>query len=326
MNMMSRLLPVTRPLVLIAIAWCAASAQAQEQPAPVDRSLSGDAVCTRCHDESEANPVLSIYRTPHGVKADARTPGCQSCHGASEAHVKNPQGSSTRPLVDINFGGHSETSAQTQTNTCLGCHQGGLRMHWAGSEHERRDIACTNCHQVHTPDDPVLNKVTQPEVCFRCHQTQRAQTHRISTHPIAAGKMGCSDCHNPHGSTGPRLMLKGSINETCYTCHAERRGPFLWEHSPVSEDCTNCHTPHGSNNAALLKARTPWLCQECHSADHSGPINSGANLPGGMATTINGLLPLGNQAPRAQTNGRNCLSCHPLIHGSNHPAGARFSR
>jgi len=323
---MSRRYPFFRLGALIVIALCATRAPAQEQAATADRSLKGDAACTRCHDETESNPILSIYKTPHGVKADARTPGCQSCHGASEAHIKNAQGSSTRPLVDINFGARSETPVEAQAGTCLGCHKSGLRMHWAGSEHERRDIPCTACHQVHQQDDPVLNKVTQPEVCFRCHQTQRAQIHRISTHPIAAGKMTCSDCHNPHGSTGPRLMAKGSINETCYTCHAERRGPFLWEHSPVSDDCTSCHTPHGSNNAALLKTRTPWLCQECHSADHSGPINSGANLPSGNATTVNGLLPLANQAPRAQTNGRNCLSCHPLIHGSNHPAGARFSR
>ena len=323
---MTQRYPVIHLLALILVALCAVQTHAQEQPEAADRSLSGDAVCTRCHDETESNPILSIYKTRHGVKADARTPGCQSCHGASQAHVKNPQGTQTRPLVDINFGPHSDTPVETQASTCLGCHQGGLRTHWAGSEHERRNIGCPSCHLVHTQDDPVLNKLTQPDVCFACHQTQRAQIHRVSTHPIAAGRIGCSDCHNPHGSAGPRLMAKDSINETCYTCHAERRGPFLWEHSPVSDDCTNCHTPHGSNNAALLKTRTPWLCQECHSADHSGPINSGANLPNGLATTVNGLLPLANQAPRAQTNGRNCLSCHPLIHGSNHPAGARFSR
>ncbi len=43
------------------------------------------------------------------------------------------------------------------------------------------------------------------------------------------------------------------MNETCYTCHADKRGPFLWEHQPVNEDCTNCHTPHGSNITPLLK-------------------------------------------------------------------------
>jgi DmsE family decaheme c-type cytochrome len=302
------------------------AAHAQEGGAAVDPTLKGDAVCTRCHDETEKKPVLSIYKTPHGVKADARTPGCQSCHGASEAHVKNPKGSSTRPPVDIDFAVHSSAAARLQADTCLGCHKGGQREHWAGSEHERRDVPCTSCHQVHAAQDRVMNRLTQQETCFNCHQTQRAQIHRFSAHPLAAGAMACADCHNPHGSIGPVLMAKNSINEVCYTCHAERRGPFLWSHEPVQEDCTTCHTPHGSNNASLLKERTPWLCQECHTGDHSGPMNSGANLPGGNATTVNGLLPLANQNPRSQTNARNCLSCHSMIHGSNHPAGARFSR
>ena len=44
-------------------------------------ALKKDAVCTRCHDESETAPVLSIYQTRHGVRGDSRTPTCQSCHG-----------------------------------------------------------------------------------------------------------------------------------------------------------------------------------------------------------------------------------------------------
>ena len=291
-----------------------------------DASLQGDKVCTRCHDETESRPVLAIYKTAHGVKADSRTPGCQSCHGPSEAHVTNPRGTSTRPPVDVDFNPRGGSAPALLAQTCLTCHQNGQRTHWDGSEHEHNGLVCTSCHEIHTHGDRVLNKVSQPEVCFTCHTAQHAQFHRVSTHPVVAGEMGCSDCHNPHGSVGPHLMVKNSVNETCYTCHADRRGPFLWEHSPVAEDCTNCHTPHGSNNGPLLKARTPWLCQECHTSDHSGPMNSGANLPNGNATTIGGLLPLGNQAPRSQMNGRNCLSCHALIHGSNHPAGARFSK
>jgi DmsE family decaheme c-type cytochrome len=291
-----------------------------------DPSLQGDKVCTRCHDETESRPVLAIYKTAHGVKADSRTPGCQSCHGPSEAHVTNPKGSSTRPPVDVDFNPRGGTAPEILAQTCITCHQNGQRTHWDGSEHQHNGLVCTSCHEIHTHGDRVLNKVSQPEVCFTCHTAQHAQFHRQSTHPVVAGEMGCSDCHNPHGSVGPHLMLKNSVNETCYTCHADRRGPFLWEHTPVTEDCTNCHTPHGSNNGPLLKARTPWLCQECHTSDHSGPMNSGANLPNGNATTIGGLLPLGNQAPRSQMNGRNCLSCHALVHGSNHPAGARFSK
>jgi len=296
------------------------------------RHLKEDATCTRCHDESEARPVMSIYQTRHGNSADPNAPTCISCHGASTQHVAGGkgQGSATRPAPDIVFkatGPDSTPSpALAQARTCLGCHREGQRTHWEGSQHEGRGLACTNCHSVHVKSDPVLAKATQPEVCFTCHKTQRAQVHRLSTHPIDAGKMACSDCHNPHGSTGPRLMAKGSVNETCYTCHAEKRGPFLWEHSPVVEDCTNCHTPHGSTNASLLKTRLPYLCQQCHSGDHAAQVNSGANLQNGNLTTVNGNNPLANAQARSQLLARSCLNCHQLVHGSNHPAGAKFSR
>jgi DmsE family decaheme c-type cytochrome len=179
---------------------------------------------------------------------------------------------------------------------------------------------------VHVKQDPVLSKVSQPEICFACHKTERAQTHRVSTHPLDAGKMACSDCHNPHGTVGPKLLVKNSVNDTCYTCHAEKRGPFLFEHQPVGDDCSTCHTPHGSTVAPLLKARAPYLCQSCHSGDHGAQVNSGANLAGGAVTTVNGANPLANAAARAQLAGRACLNCHVLVHGSNHPAGAKFQR
>lgn len=103
--------------------------------APVATALAKDAVCTKCHDESETKPVLSIYKTRHGVKADGRTPSCQSCHGASAAHVKNTAGTATRPPVDVSFGAKDRAAPQQQADTCLTCHQGGQRTHWAGSQH-----------------------------------------------------------------------------------------------------------------------------------------------------------------------------------------------
>jgi DmsE family decaheme c-type cytochrome len=304
----------------------AADAPAAAAGGVAERALAKDAVCTKCHDENETKPILAIYQTRHGVKGDVRTPGCQTCHGASDLHVRNPQGTKERPLPDVVFGPKSKTPVDERNGACLMCHKSGPRTYWTGSTHEYRSLACATCHTIHAPRDPVLTKITHPDVCFGCHKTQRSQIHQISTHPIEIGKVACSDCHNPHGSTAPKLMVKDTVNETCYTCHADKRGPFLWEHSPVVDDCANCHNPHGSTKPALLKARVPWLCQECHSGDHGAAINSGANLPTGSATTVNGLQGLANQSPRAQTNARACLNCHVLIHGSNHPAGAKFQR
>ncbi len=289
----------------------------EKKAAPVDMVLKGDAKCTRCHDETESYPVLSIGKTKHGVKADGRTPTCTSCHGESRAHEENPQGLRDRPKVDRNFKKGSTTPVEVQNESCMSCHQGGKRMHWAGSQHASGDVACTSCHQMHTQHDKVRDKKTQGEVCYTCHKEQRAQSFRASHHPIKEGKVGCADCHNPHGSTGPKLLAKNTVVETCYTCHAEKRGPFLWEHPPASDNCLNCHTPHGSNHASLLKTKPPYLCQQCHDfTQHPGTAYSGRGLP----------VSEGGVAPAQQQLLRACLNCHTQVHGTNHPSGARYTR
>ena len=265
---------------------------------------------------------MSIYQTRHGVKTDGRTPGCQSCHGTSDSHLKSP---SNAP--DVTFTKNTKNTAEQRNDSCLTCHKAGKRAHWEGSQHANQDLACATCHTVHAPKDKVLSKATQPEVCYTCHKTERAQSKRISTHPIEAGKVACSDCHNPHGTAGPKLLVKNGVNATCYTCHAEKRGPFLWEHGPVADDCTNCHAVHGSNTAPLLKTRLPFLCQECHQ-DHGASLKSGAsvlNVTGtSTSTQITGTA-LG-KSPSVQGNGRMCLNCHVMIHGSNAPNGGFFNR
>jgi DmsE family decaheme c-type cytochrome len=305
-----------------------------------DLILKGDAKCTGCHDEAdeptgaatmlELHPsVLSIAKTRHGVKADGRTPTCTDCHGESLDH-RNYKGSGKPPKGDRIFSKNTKNTAEERSEACLACHKGDKRSHWDGSQHASRDVACTSCHQVHVQQDRVLKKATQAEVCYACHKTERAQSHRASTHPIAAGKTACSDCHNPHGSTGPKLLVKNSVNETCYTCHAEKRGPFLFEHLPATDDCNNCHTPHGSSNQALLKARTPYLCQECHQ-DHGRQLFSSAQVANGpgnpaLGAIVSASTGVAGKQLSIQGNGRMCLNCHVMIHGSNSPNGGFFNR
>jgi DmsE family decaheme c-type cytochrome len=286
---------------------------------PMTRA-SKDAVCTRCHDENEMKPILSIYQTKHGVKGDSRTPACQSCHGDSEKHIKGDPNVKGRAAPDVVFkkGAFPASDAKDRAAQCLTCHKGTNRTHWSGSQHESNDMACNDCHKTHQPVDKVLNKKTQTEVCFTCHKEQRGDSHKISTHPIDAGKVVCSDCHNPHGSTGPKLLKKNTVTETCFTCHAEKRGPFLFEHQPVTEDCMNCHTPHGSNLANLLRIRPPFMCDECHDGPHQSPTPVGiaaAGTQGGFTGSVN-----------ANLTGRACLNCHVQIHGSNSPAGGYLQR
>jgi DmsE family decaheme c-type cytochrome len=277
--------------------------------------------CLDCHDEDSKWPVLSILATPHAVKGDPRTPlasthECQSCHGKSQAHMEDES-----EYPEILFGEKAPPGPQNEK--CLSCHRGGKRMNWAGSMHDQQNVACASCHMTHAIEDPVLVKNINPmvfkrrgqaSVCFKCHQEKRAQMqHRVSSHPLREGKIDCSDCHNTHGSIGPANASRPTLNETCYQCHAEKRGPFLWEHAPAREDCGACHTPHGSNHPVLLKGRVPQLCQQCHLA---------AFHP---STAYTGPRPLAGAADFHLVE-KGCLNCHSEVHGSNHPSGARAAR
>jgi DmsE family decaheme c-type cytochrome len=280
------------------------AAAAQDQPK--DKVLTGDAKCTRCHDENDTFPVFAIGKTKHGTRADARTPSCTSCHGESAAHMSHKSGSGAppRPRPEITFSKSSKTTHEARSQVCLTCHQGSAGIDWQMSAHATRDVACSSCHQVHAARDAVRDKLAQSDTCFACHKEQRVQVNRPVHHPIIEGKMSCSSCHNVHGGN-PKQLVRDSVTETCYTCHMEKRGPFVHSHPPVQEDCGICHQPHGTTIPSLLKARSPFLCQECHS-DTSHRSQAGA-LPSGR-TTGSGLL--GSVA-------RGCMNCHTNIHGSN---------
>jgi DmsE family decaheme c-type cytochrome len=291
-----------------------------------DLILKGDAKCTGCHDEADdAKPtmidlhpsVLAIGKTKHGVRGDSRTPTCTDCHGESEKHLVY-RGKDTPPLTDRDFRKKTSTPSSELNQACQTCHKGGTRTHWEGSQHQIQDVACTGCHQVHTQNDKVRDKRTQPEVCFTCHKDQRVDSRKMSHHPIVEGKVACSDCHNAHGSAAPKSLKKNTLNETCFICHAEKRGPFLWEHQPATEDCSTCHTSHGSNITPLLKSRAPFMCQECHDGPHASKSPVARNAAG----TQGGLTAV----PSETVTGRGCMNCHNMVHGSNSPAGAILTR
>lgn len=302
----------------------AAAADAAAAAGQPEYAGGGPQTCLKCHDTSPPQ-IVQILKTPHSAKGDPHSPfgqeGCEACHGPSAAHVK-----SRANLPFIRYVGPNISPADVRKKQCLNCHENGLRMNFQGSAHDVNGKACNDCHTVHIAKDPVLVKATQAEVCFKCHARQRAESALYSHHPIREGKVVCMDCHNPHGSPGDTKLLKEfTVNQVCYNCHAEKRGPMMWEHQPVRDNCLNCHTPHGSNEARLMKDRLNFLCSSCHSptGTNSGGAFGGAhNIPYGQ--TGGGK---GNTFFTAElANQRMCLNCHSQIHGSNSPSGAFFFR
>ncbi len=286
-------------------------ADSKRKPKPViatsadDATIVGSKVCLGCH----ANQAAAFDDTVMGRigKTQKGKFECENCHGPGSAHVKAGGGRDVGGMISFRPEDAKRTAAENNA-ICLTCHERGDRNYWSGSTHESRGLACTNCHTVmkNVSRKSQLKTAFEPDTCFQCHKDRRAQMFRSSHMPLREGKITCSNCHNPHGSATEALLRENSINDNCYKCHAEKRGPFLFEHTPVRENCANCHEPHGSVNEFMLKIARPRLCAECHSFDHGTGITSGP-------------------ASRMAFS-RSCQNCHTKVHGTNHPSGAFFQR
>jgi DmsE family decaheme c-type cytochrome len=260
--------------------------------------------CQTCH----ADQFTNFSRTYHAKAANS----CANCHGDVAAHAKAVQsGEGIGPIISF-----KKLAPKEVNERCLTCHDKARQAKWHGGMHERRGLACTTCHSIHSfkSERSQLKTARESETCFGCHANVRAQSLRASHHPLREGKMDCGSCHDPHDATTPRMLRAQTVNELCYTCHTEKRGPFLWEHAPVRENCANCHQPHGSNHDKLMVASLPFLCQRCHSVTrHPGTLYD-----------LNSTLAGPNPSNRAVEHA--CRNCHQSIHGSNAPSGNFLSR
>jgi DmsE family decaheme c-type cytochrome len=283
------------PRILLA----AAASSAPPAPVPPPAEKSAVAACADCHDLAK-----DFFRNPHAripfQAGQTRVSGdavCASCHGNTSAHVES---SGEKPVERVLRG-------RTGAEFCLTCHDstsdhGSFRN---GVHANTATVNCLSCHSIHAaPARLHLLAKESVALCESCHPGKAAGfrdkpfAHRLE------GGMDCASCHDPHGrAKGGALRRTRGDELPCLSCHAEKRGPFVFEHvSGVAGDCMSCHEQHGSSNPKQLKrAQVSQLCLECHS-----PIIAGT---------------LGSQPPSFHNirlaRYQNCTVCHVAIHGSN---------
>ena len=68
---------------------------------------------------------------------------------------------------------------------------------------------------------------------------RRTASRRIRSRKARSPATTATTCTARRRST---CSSSAPSNETCYQCHAEKRGPFLWEHQPARDDCLDL--PH----------------------------------------------------------------------------------
>ena len=249
------------------------------------------AACAACHDELAAK----MAATAHGL-TQRGTPSCQACHGEGKEHME----SGDKAQIIKPSGAKGEA-------VCRACHAKVVGQTLkSGAAHPAASVHCFDCHSIHSGDaaHKLLRDGKPNALCTGCHAAQAAEFRRPYGHRLEGAGVQCVSCHNPHAGTGENsLNLDRSGQGPCVTCHAEKRGPFVFAHvGGATGDCLSCHEAHGSNNPmALKRSRIDQLCLECHS-----PITG---------TTLGSQPPSIHDLRSARY--RNCTVCHVAVHGSN---------
>lgn len=293
-------------LLLSTFAW--GRPAATEPKASATPKYVGSEVCMSCHEDLyKSFAKTAHYKLITGKLKPAET-GCEACHGPGEDHV-NAGGDKMK------IRRFSEMKPRAINETCLGCHKRDqVRTNFLRSEHNVNDVGCASCHDPHHAK-VTENLLRQPQsrLCYECHGEIRTEFAMPFHHRVPEGLMNCTDCHSQYGcevgfaGAKPSRLMRTSVgtDEVCFRCHADKRGPFAFEHQPVKiEGCQICHQPHGASNSRMLtRSDVRFLCLECHTNTSAIPI-PGTPVFHDQST------------PRFQ----NCTTCHVMIHGSNSSA------
>ncbi len=163
---------------------------------------------------------------------------------------------------------------------------------------------CESCHgpgSLHVAGGGDKSKIVRGDYrgCVSCHLDVKAKLNMRFRHPIAEGRVSCTDCHDPHNGIRPVFRVEAANNK-CFKCHPDKRGPWTFPHEAVTEDgCSTCHDPHGSNLDKMLNATQPNLCLKCHYEAVNHPKIGRFSHSGGKYVI------------------RGCNNCHRGMHGSN---------
>lgn len=295
--------------------------------------IGTDNCLAACHEHDKIRRDLEASTMGAQLSKSSGLPlvNCESCHGpgslavagltpakvAEDLKAGKQASCDYKTLIDLCVGDKEKTEEMTvippqaKSLICLKCHTANatFNLHnWNAGAHAVNDVSCSDCHNIHKGPDMIVRSSEMADMCEKCHQEIKAEFSLPSHHPVPEKKIFCNDCHNPHGSGNEKSLIKPSVKQTCTKCHAEKEGPFVYEHADNTEDCLSCHKPHGSVNNNMLNVSLPFLCLQCH-AGHRTASTSTAESKGNTYTR--------------------CTDCHSQIHGSDLPSsggnGGRFT-
>jgi predicted CXXCH cytochrome family protein len=172
--------------------------------------------------------------------------------------------------------------------------------------------SCTPCHATDDARDPGKVAGSLNDVCVGCHT--ELERSLAAKHVHAAVEDACTNCHNPHSSTVPRLLLS-EAPALCAECHADTveaasSAPVQHRALATGAKCMNCHNPHGSSFEKLLFRMPAEMCLGCHDRD-------GMKSADGRPLTNMKAWLAKNENHHGPVEAGDCSSCHTSHGGEN---------
>ncbi len=216
----------------------------------------GSGECADCHVDVTAQFETATHSMLQVQGENARSIGCESCHGAGSLHTES--------------GGESGTivNPRDSPETCFQCHVDKRGQFALPHSHPLTGgplelstgrVSCGDCHEPHRgpaieSGGTALQSIN--EGCLDCHAAQRGP--HVFEHE--ALREGCTTCHEPHGSPNDKMLTERN-STLCLKCHYQ-------EQVAANEILIG-----GRNHASFLQRGSCWSAG-CHEAVHGSNVNS----------------------------------------------------
>jgi len=221
--------------------------------------------CTDCHGSDrrhwEEDPKQFPMVHPGHLDAKAEARLCSTCH--ENSHQQNMQERNVHAANDVSCSAcHSVHASrdqallrQPETKLCYGCHADVAGQFARPYRHPVNDriLKCSDCHMTLDVTRRPLSR-DGTNVCFKCHAELAGPFpfEHPATLDFSTEEGGCISCHDPHGSSLPR-MLKQPYEpprfQLCRQCHSIPGHGFNPMHGTAwaGKPCSDCHVDiHGS--------------------------------------------------------------------------------
>jgi DmsE family decaheme c-type cytochrome len=249
----------------------------------VDKKRGWDGkACESCHgpgskhaETTDAADILNPAKAPPKISER----DCLKCHQNQPTqvgrvlggHARNDVACTSCHSVHAERAGQIESGRAARVNElCSSCHVSEWAQFQRPHTHPliQGAMSCVDCHNPHGSllrGSVTMVNANEPG-CFKCHGDLRGPF----TFEHAPVKFeGCRQCHEPHGSANPKMLVRSEVRFVCLECHANVGAAaaartntlggippaFHDLRSPRFRNCTICHIKvHGSQvDGALLR-------------------------------------------------------------------------